>query len=202
MKLSYGITVCNELKEIQRLLPYLLERKREQDEIVVLYDNNGTKEVFDYLQSVQGIKLVWDNFNGHFADWKNKLTSLCLGDFIFQIDADELPDAHLIEHLPAILETNPQVEVYLVPRINTVEGLTEAHIAKWNWKVEDGRINFPDYQWRIYQNRPDVYWVNKVHERLFGHQIYAVLPASDEFCLLHDKTIEKQEKQNNYYDTL
>ena len=73
MKISYAITVCNELEEVKRLLDLLLEHKREQDEIVVLYDNNGTKEAFDYLQSVERIKFVWDNFQYHFAEWKNKL---------------------------------------------------------------------------------------------------------------------------------
>ena len=38
MKLSLAVTVCNEYDEIQQLLPFLIENKREQDEIVVLYD--------------------------------------------------------------------------------------------------------------------------------------------------------------------
>ena len=85
MKISYAVTVCNEIKEIQELIPHLLGFKRSQDEVVVLYDNNGTKDVFDYLQTVEGIKLVNDNFDGHFADWKNKLTLLCSGDYIVKI---------------------------------------------------------------------------------------------------------------------
>ena len=63
MKVSYAVTVCNELTEIERLLSQLITQKHSEDEIVVLYDNNGTKEVFDYLQTVEGIKLVWDNFD-------------------------------------------------------------------------------------------------------------------------------------------
>ena len=38
MKISYAITVCNELEEIQRLIPLLKEIKRQEDEIVVLLD--------------------------------------------------------------------------------------------------------------------------------------------------------------------
>jgi hypothetical protein len=104
--------------------------------------------------------------------------------------------------LPGILESNPEVDVYLVPRINTVSGLTEEHIQKWKWKVEGDRINFPDYQWRIYKNIPTIKWINKVHERLDGFKTYSTLPPQDEFCLLHPKTIERQEKQNNFYNTL
>jgi hypothetical protein len=94
------------------------------------------------------------------------------------------------------------VDVYLVPRINTVSGITEEHIQKWRWSVEGDRINFPDYQWRIYKNIPSIKWINKVHERLDGFKIYSTLPAQDEFCLLHPKTIDRQEKQNQFYNTL
>ena len=202
MKVSYAVTVCNELTEIERLLSQLITQKHSEDEIVVLYDNNGTKEVFDYLQSVEGIKLVWDNFDGHFADWKNKLSSLCTGDFIFQIDADEyLPD-EFIELLHQILEANPEVDLYYVPRINTVSGLTEEHIQKWGWRVKNGRVNYPDYQTRIYRNNSDIKWRNKVHEVIEGYKHFTALPEVDVLSLIHPKKIERQEKQNAYYDTI
>jgi glycosyltransferase involved in cell wall biosynthesis len=202
MKVSYAVTVCNELTEVQRLLNHLLQYKKPQDEIVVLYDNNGTKEVFDYLQSVEGIKLVWDNFDGHFADWKNKLNLLCTGDFIFQIDADEYLPEGFIDLLHQILESNPEVDLYYVPRINTVSGLTQEHIQKWGWRVQNGRVNWPDYQTRIYRNNSEVKWRNKIHEVIEGYRQFTVLPAVDELALIHPKTIEKQEKQNSYYETL
>jgi glycosyltransferase involved in cell wall biosynthesis len=202
MKVSYAVTVCNELTEVQRLLNHLLQYKKPQDEIVVLYDNNGTKEVFDYLQSVEGIKLVWDNFDGHFADWKNKLNLLCTGDFIFQIDADEYLPEGFIDLLHQILESNPEVDLYYVPRINTVSGLTQEHIQKWGWRVQNGRVNWPDHQTRIYRNNSEVKWRNKIHEVIEGYRQFTVLPAVDELALIHPKTIEKQEKQNAYYDTL
>jgi hypothetical protein len=142
-------------------------------------------------------------FNGHFADWKNKLNSFCTGDYIFQIDADELPPKYLVENLWAILEMNKTVDVYRVPRINTVKGLTQEHIQKWRWRVDDKkRVNFPDYQWRIYRNDPKIKWINKVHEVLTGFEVMSELPSEEEYCLIHEKTIEKQEKQNNYYNTL
>ena len=202
MKISYAVTVCNELTEVERLLTQLLSQKHSEDEIVVLYDNNGTKEVLDYLQTVEGIKLVWDNFDGHFADWKNKLTALCTGDFIFQIDADEyLPD-ECVDLMHQILESNPEVDLYFVPRINTVSGLTEEHIQKWGWNVVNGRVNYPDYQTRIYRNNQEIKWKNKVHEHIDGYKQYTVLPAVDALSLIHPKTIERQEKQNSYYETL
>ena len=210
MKISYAITVCNELIEIQRLLDFLLANKRKQDEIVVLVDNPGGEDdemislLYQYESHNQDHMCVWrSEFEGHFGNWKNKLNSYCKGDYIFQIDADEMISKELIDNLPSILEYNPNNEVYLVPRINTVDGLTQAHIKKWGWNInQDEWINFPDYQWRIYKNDTKIVWVNKVHERLSGFNTYANLPAVVEYCLLHHKTISKQEMQNNFYDKL
>jgi arylsulfatase A-like enzyme len=203
MKISYAITVCNELEEIKRLIPFLLEHKRLEDEIVVLWDENGDLKVWEYVISIPEPKHFRDYFNKNFAEWKNKLSLICEGDYIFQIDADEIPHEYLIESLPEILETNSEVEVYVVPRVNTVEGLTSEHIAKWGWHVnENGWVNWPDYQWRIYKNTPDIQWKNKVHEVIEGYKTMAQLPAYEDLALYHPKTIDRQEKQNNFYSTL
>jgi len=207
MKISYAITVCNEFTEIQRLVSFLLQHKRSQDEIVILYDEaNGDPGVETYLRShsING-EFNWHKakFERHFADWKNKLTSLCSGDYIFNIDADELPHEKLIEILPELLEENIECDVMALPRVNTVEGLTQEHIQKWRWNVDEkGWVNWPDYQWRIYKNKPHIKWINKVHEKSEGHKVWTYLPMIEEFALYHPKTIERQEKQNQLYDTI
>lgn len=207
MKISYAITVCNEIVEIQRLVSFLLEYKRFEDEIIILYDSKGgTKPVEEYLRShsVNG-EFTWHSgeFEGHFADWKNYLTTLCSGDYIFQIDADEYPHETLIEKLPEILESNPEVDMLRVPRVNTVEGLTEEHIKRWGWNVnEKGWVNWADWQMRIYRRHPDIKWKNKVHEVIEGYKVYGALPVEEQWALYHPKDIERQEKQNAYYDTL
>jgi hypothetical protein len=207
MKISYAITVCNELEEVTKLVNFLIENRRLEDEIVILFDKGkGTAEVWYRLQELNdepNIVLKQDTFKHHFADWKNQLTSYCSGDYIFQIDADEIPHDILIEQLPTILESNPDNEVYLTPRVNTVSGLTKEHITKWRWNVdEQDRVNWPDYQWRIWKNKPEIKWVNKVHEKLEGFKTYALLPALPELALYHPKTIDRQVKQNEYYNTL
>ncbi len=207
MKISYAITVCNEFVEIQRLLSFLVENKRPQDEIVVLYDSkNGSTNVEQYLraQNIVESKFRWHSyeFDGHFSDLKNRLTELCDGDYIFQIDADEVPNFNLMQYLPIILENN-QVDVLRVPRVNTVEGLTLEHVQKWGWVVDGkGRVNWPDLQWRIYKKSPDIKWKNKVHEVLDGYNTHAILPLEEEFALYHPKNIKRQEKQNELYSTL
>jgi hypothetical protein len=208
MKISYAITVKDELIELDRLLFRLQKYKKDTDEIVIVYDGiNGSIQVEQYLkaQTVSSSPFRWHyfEFKNNFSELKNYITQLCTGDYIFQIDADEFPNEYLVSVLPTILESNPETEVYLTPRVNTVEGLTEQHIQKWGWRVdENGWINFPDYQWRIWKNKPEIKWINKVHERLEGFKTYVALPPQEEFSLYHPKDIERQEKQNNYYNTL
>jgi hypothetical protein len=208
MKISYAITIKDELIEIERLLNTLGEYKRAEDEIVIVYDSkNGSKSVDEFLRSktVSSSLFQWHSFEfeGHFADLKNYLTKQCDGDYIVQIDADEYPNTQLIKNLPILLEANNQVDVFLVPRVNTVEGITDQHILKWGWNLNnEGWINFPDFQWRIYRNTPDIYWINKVHERLTGFKAFATLPPEEEWSLYHPKDIKRQERQNSYYDTL
>ena len=207
MKISYAIPVCNELVEIQRLVNFLVKNKRLEDEIVILFDSvNGSSFVEEFLRakSING-EFNWFKyaFDDHFANMKNRLTEMCNGDYIFQIDADEMITEVLIGNLPKILESNPDNEVYLIPRVNTVSGLTQEHITKWRWNVdEEDRVNWPDYQWRIWKNKPEIKWVNKVHEKLDGFKTFSPLPQNPELALQHPKTVERQERQNNYYDTL
>ena len=201
--ISIAITVCNEYKELETLLDYLSERALSPEyEIIIQIDkDNYTDDIIGVIVN-RGIKHHFFPLNKDFATYKNELIKHCSGEYIFQIDADELPNVDLLNMLPSILEANPDVDVYLVPRINTVSGITEEHIQKWRWNVEGDRINFPDYQWRIYKNIPSIKWVNKVHECLAGFKTYSTLPPQDEFCLLHPKTIERQEKQNEFYKSL
>ena len=183
-----------------------MEHKRPQDEIVILYDeNNGDPEILKFLLPYNKLPNVqtWRSYDFHknFADWKNLLNSYCKGDFIFQLDADEMISEYMIKNLSTILEMNKEVDLYFVPRINTVDGITEKHIKKWGWRVNDkGWINWPDAQGRVF--RKGMSWYGKVHERIIGGQKFSSLPLDEEYCIQHHKTIERQEKQNNLYNTI
>jgi glycosyltransferase involved in cell wall biosynthesis len=210
MKISYAITAWNEHRELDKLLQFLIEHKRDQDEIVVQTDSGKTtEEVYDVLESYES-KAQYDDYhhysfplNNNFAQYKNKLNSSCSGDWIFQIDADELPNEYLIQALPFILEANPGTEAYWVPRVNTVAGITDAHIQKWGWRVDDrGWVNFPDWQMRIYRNKPEIYWMKPVHEQLKGYTKFVNLPPEEKFTLYHPKNIGRQETQNKFYESL
>ena len=205
MKISYAITVCNEHNELDRLLLVLLNTIRKEDQIIVQCDkDNTTSEVYNVLNNYDDIiEVIEFPLNKDFATFKNNLKDNCIGDYIFQIYADEYLHSTFIEHLPDILESNPEVDLYWVPRINTVEGLTEEHIKMWGWRVDnEKRVNFPDYQSRILKNISYIKWENKVHEVVKGYKIETLLPTDNMFCLLHPKTISKQERQNEFYNKL
>jgi glycosyltransferase involved in cell wall biosynthesis len=207
MKLSYAITACNEYEEIIRLVTQLLNYKGENSEIVVLLDTpKSPTEMVEYLElqaNADYITLIESEFDNDFAHWKNFLNSNCKGEWIFQLDADEYLDPNLIVNLEDILENNIDKDLIVVPRINTVEGLTDEHIQKWGWRVDEkGWVNFPDVQTRIYKNKETIGWAGKVHERIGGFESYTAFPSDEMYCIKHPKTIQRQEKQNNYYETL
>lgn len=202
-RISFAITAHNEHEELDRLLNQLDSSIRDVDEVVIQVDSTVTNQVLDVISKYPAFSLHQFPLKGDFASFKNNLKSKCTGAWIFQIDADEYLHPALLENLPEILATNPTTDLFLLPRINTVEGLTQEHIQKWRWHVNDnGWVNYPDYQTRILQNHPKIKWVNKVHEVITGHSTYAMLPATEEYSLLHPKHITRQEAQNSYYSTL
>ena len=208
INVTYAITVCNELREITKLVDYLQPKIKSEDEILIQYDeDSATDAVNQYLAIVsqlhKSIKVISFPLAGDFASYKNNLKNHANGIFIFQVDADEIPNEYLVENIHQLLEYNKDVDLFFVPRINTVEGLTDMHVKKWGWKLnENGWVNFPDYQTRIYRRTSEIEWTGKVHERIIGYNTLSVLPSDEEYCLYHHKEIERQERQNNYYETL
>ena len=211
MKISYAIPVCNEHVELEKLLSFLVKHIDKNDEIVIQCDQgNTTHEVHKVLGTFKApkgfkdpLKIITFPLNRDFASFKNNLKEHCIGDWIFQIDADELPHESLITNLKSLLELNPTTELLLVPRVNTVDGLTQEHINKWRWNVnENGWVNWPDYQTRIIQNSPKIQWASKVHEVIVGFSTKGALPMEEEWCLYHPKNIERQEIQNKLYENI
>lgn len=202
-RISYAITAHNEHAELDRLLFQLDKDIRDIDEIVLQVDTTATKEVLDVASRYSKPSVHQFALKGDFASFKNNLKSKCTGEWIFQIDADEYLSDALLHSLPEILASNPAVDLLLVPRVNTVKGLTDEHVKKWGWNVnENGWVNFPDYQPRIFQNSPKIKWVSKVHEVPTGFTTYGLLPAIADYSINHPKHIARQEAQNAYYSFL
>jgi hypothetical protein len=209
INITYAITVCNELEEITKLVDFLNNRIDKDDEILIQYDeDSATDAIKNYLKIISqlhntNIKVIGFPLNKDFASYKNNIKNHAKGMFIFQIDADEIPSEYLMENIKDILDYNKDVDLFFVPRINTVDGLTPEHIKRWNWQInEKGWVNFPDYQTRLYRRTSEIEWQGKVHERIVGYNTLSVLPTEEQYCLYHPKKIERQEKQNAYYDTI
>lgn len=217
MKISYCICAHNEALELERLLRFLKEHIRKEDEVIIQLDSTYTKEVLEVCnlftnfnhegdvksQAIPNSKFYSYPLDGDFARFKNYLTSQCSGDYLFQIDADEVPHTDLIKILPMLLEQNSEVDLFLVPRINTVDGITQEHIQKWRWNVNEKKwVNFPDYQTRIFRRASEIFWVGKVHEKITGTKTFSPLPAEEVWCLYHPKSISRQEVQNKFYETI
>jgi len=210
MKISYGITVHNEADELNKLLEFLIHKTRVEDEIVICddYSNDETQFVLQsWLQQyghedMKVIKVYQRKLDGDFSAQKNSVIENCDGDYIFHIDADEIPHENLVNILPKMVETN-DVDLVWVPRVNTVEGLTNEHCVRWGWRItEKGWVNYPDYQARIFRNGENIRWVKPVHEHITGCKTYAHLPPQEELSLYHHKTIDKQEQQNRLYSDI
>ena len=217
MKISYGITVYNEYKEIDNLLFHLSKHIRDEDEVVVTQDVSkiGTGvfeedfqalekiiEKYEYGSYFNNLKVTTFNFNKDFSALKNHTKENCSGDYIFHIDADEIPNKVLLKQLPQILEIN-DTDLVFVPRINIVNGITEFHMNLWKWRqTEQCCINFPDYQARIFRNVDHIKWVKPVHEVIDGATTYSHLPPHEQLTLKHEKEIARQEVQNKLYDQI
>tara|TARA_R100000278_G_scaffold121881_1_gene106767 strand:+ start:628 stop:1269 length:642 start_codon:yes stop_codon:yes gene_type:complete len=201
LKISYGITVHNEVDELERLLGKLLVNIDGEDEVVICVDGDdiGVKDVIK-LYSIDSRVIHYDRkLDGNFADHKNSVIEKSSGDYIFHIDADEYPNKILLQQLKEILTIN-DVDLIWIPRVNTVDGFTQEDVQKWGWRVDEkGWVNYPDYQARVFRNREDIRWTRPLHEYITGCKTYAHLPPHEELSLYHPKTKEKQEQQNKFY---
>lgn len=201
MKISYGITVHNEVDELTRLLDRLITHIDEEDEIVICVDGDD-KGIEDVVNKYSIDSRVIDykrKLDGNFADHKNSVIDNSTGDYIFHIDADEYPHEILIAQLKQILKIN-KVDLIWIPRVNTVEGFTQEDVKKWGWNMsEQNWVNYPDYQSRVYRRDSEIRWERPLHELIRGAKTYAHLPPQEELSLYHPKTKEKQEQQNKFY---
>ena len=207
MKISYGITVHNEADELNKLLEILIHKTDTEDEIVICVDGDDDEVRFvldSWAQKYADkklIKIYQRKLDGDFSAQKNSVIENSIGDYIFHIDADEYPNEILLQQLKEIIEMNEGVDLIWIPRVNTIEGMEQKHIQKWGWQVsEKGWVNYPDYQARVFRRDESIRWTRPLHEFIDGCKTYAHLPPHEELSLYHPKTIEKQEKQNMFYN--
>jgi glycosyltransferase involved in cell wall biosynthesis len=207
--ISYCITVYNEAQELVRLIASIRPAISNSDEIVIVQTHKNEEE--KNSESYQELKTICErhatkyssfHFENNFADLKNYMNSLASGQYIINLDADETMIPFSLEKLRSTILEN-DIDLYYLPRINIVTGITQEDIQKWSWKInERGWINWPDYQPRIYKNNESIKWVSKVHEHLEGFQTHAMIEADGKIAIVHKKTIDKQRQQNELYSQI
>jgi hypothetical protein len=211
--ISYAITCHDELNELQRLIQQLELFVRSEDEIVIQQDlpeketveynstKNYVKQLTDLYPNIK-IKTLQHKLSGDFSQFKNNIKNHCTKDYTFFIDADETVSENMLTYLPLVLENNP-VDLFVIPRANTVNGITDNHIRQWGWRLENGLINWPDFQGRLVKNTDKIFWQGKVHEKIVGFETVSQFPIDNlDWCLHHNKDILKQEKQNKLYNSI
>ena len=211
MGISFAVTAYNEHEELKQLLEQLIQVVKPSDEVVIQLDTKATQEVIelvdDFLQKNSDkttIKKTFCDLNKDFALFKNNLKQHCAKDWVFQIDADETLSETFSRVIHQVLEANEEIDLIAVPRVNIVNGLTQNDVIQWHWRLnEQGWVNWPDAQHRIFRNKPEIGWVNKVHEKIIGWKTYAELPSEDDsYALYHIKDIDRQRSQNEFYSTI
>jgi glycosyltransferase involved in cell wall biosynthesis len=196
MNISFAICTHNETTTLEKLLERIKEFKYQQDEIVILDDYSTNEHTLDILKTENVTKR---KLNNNYGSHKNFLNSLCSRDFIFQLDADELPTEPLLKNLHTIIKKS-KVELFKIPRVNIVNGITDIHLKQWKWKKDHlNRINYPDFQTRLYKNSPTIKWKRHVHEIISGHKYVGTVDPDSFHDLIHVKDIKTQEESNRRY---
>jgi glycosyltransferase involved in cell wall biosynthesis len=138
IKVSYTILTHNETDSLRALIELINKYKTTWDEIVIVDDYSDsipTIKTLEWAQDDHKANVFRNKLDRDFAQQKNFAASKCTNDYIFNIDADEIMTDFFMENYKEILFINPDVEMYRLPRINTVEGITLAHIERWRWQI-------------------------------------------------------------------
>jgi glycosyltransferase involved in cell wall biosynthesis len=203
MFLSYLVTCHNETSSLDKLLSKLVQNRKDNHEIVLLDDYSDNPETLDIIQKYkEQTSFHQHRLDRNYGAHKNYGIEQCKGNWIFQLDGDEYPTDLLLENIDAVLESNNNNEVLWLPRLNYFAGVTELDVKTWGWNYQDGMINYPDYQSRIYRNLSHIRYQRRLHEKVEGFKTYTFVPPQKDYAIVHEKTIEKQRQTNLNYNKM
>lgn len=204
--ISYLVSCKDEGNQLLLLLQQL-QKYKNNNECIILNDfttDSNTLKILDDIKNDEFFKVYTHALDNNYSAHKNYGKSFCSGEYIFQLDADELPCDTLMENITAILKTNPNIDLFWIPRINDFIGVNETHAMKWGWRLSNYEnrkiVNFPDYQCRLFKHLPELRWERPLHEKIEGAKITTKLPPEYDLSIHHNKTIEKQVATNLRYN--
>jgi len=144
--LSVVIITFNEEANLGRLL----ESTRPADEHIVL-DCGSTDRTLEIARSF-GARTFTENWKGYAAQ-KNSAIDKTTGDWVLSLDADEAAEPELMEEIRHVLDHNPPVDGYYMPRKNYFLG-------RW---IRHGGF-YPDRKLRLFRRGRGRFGERAVHE--------------------------------------
>lgn len=194
MRITYSIQVCNESRELYSLINFLTQVIDSEDNIQVIVDSlhvtDKVKLVLDHFKnSITVHERPFDNFQAN----SNFHIDQATGEYVFAIDADEMPQVSLIKGIKNMIQESG-ADVIWIPRINIHPGLTPEFLEKCNFNINENMwINWPDYQGRILKNNGKVrFGVEELHTKPVGGEKVVQIHPVPALALWHIKSVEKQ----------
>lgn len=146
MTLSVVVITFNEEANIGRLL----DSVRLADERIVL-DCGSSDRTVEIARS-HGARVCVEPWKGYSAQ-KNSAIAKASGDWVLSLDADEAVEPELIEEIRYVLDHNPPVNGYYIPRKNYFMGC---------W-IRHGGF-YPDRKLRLFRRGTGQFGERPVHE--------------------------------------
>jgi glycosyltransferase involved in cell wall biosynthesis len=203
MNITFLITACNEIDELKLNLTLVKIFKEKEDEVLVLLDEKNCSEEIKKIAKSNSNRVIFKELNRDFSSFKNFGISESKYNYVLHLDADELINAFIINQIKGLIENDPTISGLHVPRINIITNASKEDLVSLNFKVnENNWINWPDYQPRFINKKSGINFINKVHETFSDFSKTKFLQAHPVNALLHIKSLEKQKKQNEYYDSI
>lgn len=136
MKISVALAVFNEEDNLRQCLTSVTDLA---DEIVIV-DGGSTDNTVDIAKNFNAKIIKTKNLQNFHVN-KNKAIDACSGEWILQLDADEVVTQELAEEIKKVVLENSKNNGYWIPRKNLFLG---------RFLKKGGQ--YPDYTLRLYRN--------------------------------------------------
>lgn len=150
MKLSVTLAVLNEEKNLARCLEAV---KDIAFEIVIVVDQNST-DATEKIARQYTTKVFSQKHDDNFHKIKQTAIAKATGDWILQLDADEVVSPELKKEIKQTIDRNPEENGFWIPRANFFLG---------RFLKKGGA--YPDYTMRLYRRAKGNLPGQSVHEQ-------------------------------------